>query len=118
MENRPSVHYPGNTVADVPHPGKKRRAKYMDTPNGVVYFEGKNMGDRSDKVCAVTVCVWCNHNAGQYFITCGRCRNCQYCGMVDNVDPYRCYLCGNYLPDELKPEVVKYHIEPKRQQGV
>lgn len=107
MENGLSIHYPGNTVTDVPRPGRKRLAKTLDPVNPIP-FEGKIM-EIVPKVCAVSVCVWCGHSPGQYFITCSQCGNCQYCGLMDNVDPYRCFLCGNYLPLEDRTELVKYN---------
>jgi hypothetical protein len=107
MENGLSIYYPGNTVI-APNPGRKRREKVIN-PDKVPDFEGKVM-QPSPKVCAVTKCVWCGGTAGgQYFITCSRCSNCQYCGMIDSVDPYRCFICGNYLPEELRTPVVKYN---------
>lgn len=106
MENGFSLHYPGNTVVNVPRPGRKRLAKTLD-PAEPIPFEGKVFANHTPKVCAVSKCVWCGHNPGQYFITCARCGNCQYCGMVDNVDPYSCFLCGNYLPEEARTSLVK-----------
>lgn len=100
MENGPSLHYNGNTL-NTPHPGRKRLAKNRKDQSAI-YFEGKTPQNRDHKVVAVRRCVWCSFTAQQYFITCPICRNCQYCGMVDNVDSYRCYLCGNYLPKRLR----------------
>lgn len=102
MENGPSLHYNGNTL-NTPHPGRKRLAKNRKD-QAAIKFDGKTPQDRDHKVVAVRRCVWCSFTAQQYFITCPICRNCQYCGMVDNVDAYRCYLCGNYLPEELRNE--------------
>lgn len=65
------------------------------------------MDDRSHKVCVVSKCVWCGYNPGQWFITCSACGNCQYCGMLDNVDPYRCFLCGNFMPEDARTENVR-----------
>lgn len=105
METRPSLYYPGNTVI-APHPGRKRKEKVTD-PEKLPEFEGKNMDDNSHKVCAVSRCVWCGYQTDQYFINCPHCNNCQYCGMVDMRDPYRCYLCGNYLPEDERTHVKK-----------
>lgn len=113
MENRPSIHYPGNTVI-APHPGRKRRSKVLDAEK-LPAFEAKDPNPEH-KVCVTSKCVWCGFNPGQYFITCARCGNCQYCGMVDKVDPYRCYLCGNYMPEELRTEVGK--IRPTSEKNV
>lgn len=104
MENRLNIYYPGNTVKP-PNPGRKRRAKVID-PDKLPAFEGKVM-DIVDKVCAVSKCVWCGYGTDQYFITCPRCSNCQYCGLMDNVDAYRCYLCGNSLPEDARTTTVK-----------
>ena len=104
MENRPSIYYPGNTVI-APHPGRKRREKVINADKRPE-FEAKDPNSEH-KVCATSKCVWCGFNPGQYFITCARCGNCQYCGMVDSVDPYRCYLCGNFLPEDGRTAVVK-----------
>lgn len=65
------------------------------------------MAENSPKVCAVKKCVWCGYATDQYFITCPHCLNCQYCGLMDNVDPYQCFLCGNYLPESERTELVK-----------
>lgn len=104
MENGLSLYYPGNTVI-APKPGRKRQDKVIN-PDKVPEFEGKIM-TLMHKVCAVSVCVWCGHSPGQYFITCSHCSNCQYCGLMDSVDPYRCYLCGNFLPPEARTLLVK-----------
>lgn len=122
MENRPSIYYPGNTVI-APHPGRKRREKVIN-PDKQPEFEAKDPKPEH-KVCATAKCVWCGYSAdGQYFITCPRCRNCQYCGMVDMVDPNRCYLCGNYLPEDARTAVAKLRpisvnnvIEKRRHRG-
>jgi len=113
MENGLSLHYNGNTVS-LPRPGRKRLNKNMNNrPQHTITFEGKTPQDRSAKVCAVSRCVWCSFTAQQYFITCPICKNCQYCGMVDNVDAYQCFLCGNYLPEELRTVSEKIHVEHK-----
>jgi len=111
MENGPSLHYNRNTV-NLPHPGKKRLAKNRK-PQHAIAFEGKDMAEREHKIAASRRCVWCSFTDSQYFITCPICKNCQYCGMVDNVDVYRCYLCGNYLPEELRTVSEKIHVEHK-----
>lgn len=116
MENGLSLHYPGNTVKDVPKPGRKRLAKTM-TGGEPIPFEYKIMTIEA-KVCAVSVCVWCGHSPGQYFITCGRCQNCQYCGLMDKVDPYQCYLCGNYLPEDARTVLVKYNAAQLEAEGL
>lgn len=99
MENGLSLYYPGNTVK-APNPGRKRRAKVLD-PTKLPAFEAKDPKPEH-KVCVVSKCVWCGYNPSQWFITCPRCQNCQYCGLMDDVDPYRCYLCGNYLPEDAR----------------
>lgn len=105
METRPNLYYPGNTVI-APHPGRKRLKKTLDVPGGYIPHEGRvfTPEERTDKVCAVSKCVWCGYRTDQYFITCPKCENCQYCGYRDMVDPYRCFLCGNYLPLEGQPK--------------
>jgi hypothetical protein len=105
MENGPSLHYNRNTL-NTPHPGAKRLRKNRREQH-TIEFDGKIPQNREHKVVAVSRCVWCSFTAQQYFITCPICKNCQYCGMVDNVDPYRCFLCGNYLPEELRTAPVK-----------
>ena len=105
MENGLSLHYNRNTL-NTPHPGKKRLRKNR-RDQASIKFDGKTPQNREHKVVAVSRCVWCSFTAQQYFITCPICRNCQYCGMVDNVDQYRCYLCGNYLPEELRTKPVR-----------
>lgn len=114
MENRPSIHYPGNTVKGVPNPGRKRLALTFNNPDPIP-FEGRVM-QGADKICAVKVCVWCKFATDQYFITCPQCKNCQHCGYMDAVDPYRCFICGNYLPESEQPEVVKYNADSDKQQ--
>lgn len=114
MESRPSIHYPGNTVVDVPKPGRKRLALTLDNPKPLD-FEGSVM-QPVDKVCAVSVCVWCGYAADHYFITCASCKNCQYCGYIDAVDPYRCFICGNHLPVEAQTELVKYNADSENPQ--
>lgn len=106
MENGPSLHYNRNTVK-LPHPGKKRLRKNRKAQSAI-HFEGKMPQNREHKVAVVKRCVWCSFTSlDQWFITCPICKNCQYCGMVDLVDPYRCYLCGNFLPERLRVKNTK-----------
>lgn len=114
METRPNLYYPGNTVI-APHPGRKRKAKVVDVPGGYIPHEGRlfTVEQRNDKVCATSRCVWCGYRTDQYFITCPKCENCQYCGYRDLSDAYRCFICGNYLPDELQTKVAKIRPAPK-----
>jgi hypothetical protein len=106
MEDRVDIYYPGNTVIP-PHPGVKRRNKVVGDGLERYTFTGKIMTNQTPKVCAASRCVWCGHKTDHYFITCQNCGNCQYCGMMDNVDPYQCFLCGNYLPIEARSEQVE-----------
>lgn len=106
MENRTSVHYRGNTLK-APNPGRKRKNKVFGRKRETYVFTARLPQDTSDKIVATKVCVWCEYKADHYFITCNNCNNCQYCGNVDHVDAYRCFICGNYLPDELRNEPVR-----------
>jgi hypothetical protein len=78
----------------------------MNRPQHTIEFEGRIM-ELVEKVCATSKCVWCAYRTDQYFITCPMCRNCQYCGYVDEVDPYRCFICGNYLPEEAQTPITQ-----------
>lgn len=101
MEDGPDIYFSGNTVIP-PSPGRKRRAKTLDPPGGYAFFQGRIPQNQEHKICATKKCIWCGLHLDQFFISCPNCHNCQWCGMIDYVDPYRCFLCGNFLPDELR----------------
>lgn len=98
METRRDVHYKRNTVI-APHPNRKNREKRQrmagrkDRPLKIM--------ERQKKVCATSVCVWCNNDMKVYRVVCRFCRTCQYCGLQPD-NPRDCNFCGNQLPKELR----------------
>lgn len=98
MESGLDLYYKGNTVIP-PHPGRKRQFRTINQDEPHLHT-GKSM-EFKPKVCASSRCVWCQASfGGRYMVTCPRCLNCQYCGLVAG-SMKACGQCGNALPDEL-----------------
>lgn len=102
MQSRRIIHYDGNTISRSwsSQSVRKRLDREVDPDKPLV-----STMPFIEKTFATMQCYWCPHDFDSLRIVCDQCRSCEYCGMIP-VSSEQCNICGNRLPEELKPPIV------------